>query len=334
MANSRRVTALSGSAPLSPLVSVVIPAYRSQETVSGCLSALRSQTFRDFEVVIVDSSPEGFSSAALIRDQFPEVRVIESRERLLPHAARNRGALESKGRILVFTDPDIYSERTWLEGLHRAHVSRGGGVIVGALACHGSGVFENGLHLCKFGRWLPAGKPRPTRMGPTAALLLARADFEAVGGFDAANLLADLTLSRALIESGRRLWFAPDAVAEHHHTQSFASFLRERFSRGLLYGELRAGWDRDSPARLVVRLLATALPIRLARATFLTGWDAVLAGNARYFLLNLPLVLVGHGAALLGELLGSLRTLASKESPSPSPDRLSGGVPTTQKSPS
>ena len=43
---------------MTPRVSVVIPAYRSAATIAGTLTALRAQRFRDFETVVVDSSPD------------------------------------------------------------------------------------------------------------------------------------------------------------------------------------------------------------------------------------------------------------------------------------
>ena len=91
-----------------PRVSVVFPAYRSEQTVGGCLAALRRQTFADFETVLVDSAP-GAGSAAVAARGFPEVRVHVSERRLLPHAARNLGVTLARGDLLVFSDPDTYS---------------------------------------------------------------------------------------------------------------------------------------------------------------------------------------------------------------------------------
>ena len=40
----------------NPLVSVVIPAYNEEKYLPACLEALSRQTFRDFEVVVVDNN--------------------------------------------------------------------------------------------------------------------------------------------------------------------------------------------------------------------------------------------------------------------------------------
>jgi len=98
----------------APRVSVVLPAYRSEATVAGCLAALRRQTFADFDVVLVDSGPGGGTAAIVARD-FPEVRCHVSPARLLPHAARNLGISLSSGELLLLSDPDTYARPDWIQ---------------------------------------------------------------------------------------------------------------------------------------------------------------------------------------------------------------------------
>ncbi len=282
----------------APAVSVILAAYASHRTLAGSLSALAGQTFRDFEAIVVDSGM-GEESAA-VAATFPWVRYERSARRLLPHAARNRGAALARGEILVFSDPDVYAGREWLERLVAAH--RGSGEpIVGALACHGERWLDEGIHLCKFSKWLPGGPPRPLDMGPTANLLVPRADFRAAGGFPGELLLGDVVLSERLRKAGRLLLFEPAAIVSHHHLHDLRSFLAERLARGRLFGELRARRLADRPAALLGYLLATLLPLRLPRILALVALHAARAGQLRRYALTLPLVLLGHAASLAGE---------------------------------
>ncbi|HSL82774.1 MAG TPA: glycosyltransferase family A protein, partial [Thermoanaerobaculia bacterium] len=123
-----------GPAPSGLRVSVVIPAYLSHATIAGCLAALRLQDYRSFEVVVVDSSPDE-RTAREVR-AFPEVRLVRSPLRLLPHAARNAGVAESRGELLVFTDPDVYARPEWLRDLVAAY-GAAGQPVVGSISCHG-----------------------------------------------------------------------------------------------------------------------------------------------------------------------------------------------------
>ena len=110
-------------------VAVILPAYRSQATAAACLAALRGQTWRDWEAVVVDTSPDGETAAVVAA--FPEVRLLRPGWRLLPHAARNLGVAETTGPLLVFSDPDAYARQDWLARLIEAH-ERTGAVVVGA----------------------------------------------------------------------------------------------------------------------------------------------------------------------------------------------------------
>ena len=300
-----------------PAVSVVIPAYRSHETLAGCLEALSRQTFRDFEVIVVDSSPQVISGIAerIVRERFPWVRFEASAGRLLPHAARNRGVELARGEILVFTDPDVYARADWLERLVAAHRATGE-PVVGALACHGPRWLDQGIHLCKFSKWLPGGRPREVDMSPTANMLISRRQFAAAGEFPGHEFLGDVTFSRGLRERGRRLGFEPGAVVEHHHLQSFAGFLRERFTRGRMYGDLRLGWlGRRGDGRrgaALAWLTVTVLPIRLARILALVGLHTWRGGRTGRYLSTLPVVAAGHAASLAGEAAAYARSLRSR----------------------
>jgi GT2 family glycosyltransferase len=292
-----------------PEVSVLLPAYRSEATIARCLEALARQTYRDFEVLVVDSDP-GAATEHTVRASFPWVLYEHSPRRLLPHAARNRGVERARGDLLVFSDPDCYARPDWLARLVATHRETGG-VVVGAIACFGAGWRETGIHLCKFSKWLPAGAARPLDMSPTANMLLSRRDFAAAAGFPGGELLGDVTLSRRLRELGHELRFEPRAVVEHHHTQSVGAFLAERYERGRLFGQLRAAWLGERRWAIAFYLAVTLLPIRLARILTLVARDARRAAQAGRYLTTLPLVAAGHAASLAGEAAAYVRRLAA-----------------------
>lgn len=291
-----------------PVLSVIIPAYNSHDTLAGCLESLERQSFRDFEAVIVDSGPDG-TSQRIAAERFPWVRFERSPRRLLPHAARNRGVELARADLLVFTDPDCYAHPDWLSRLLAAHQGTGG-VVVGALACHGGRWADQGIHLCKFSKWLPGGPPRTVDMSPTANMLIRRRDFALAGGLPGEEMLGDVTLSRELRSGGRELHFEPRAVVEHHHVQSLKDFLRERYTRGRMFADLRCGWMGGRRGAMLVYLMVTLLPIRLVRIAALVAAHAWGAGQTGRYLATLPLVLAGHGASLAGEAAAYLRRLS------------------------
>ena len=290
-----------------PRVSVLIPAYRSHETVAGTLEALSRQEFPgSFEIVVVDSSPD--SRTEEVVRAFPEVRFQRSQRRLLPHAARNEAARLAKGELLVFTDPDVYPRTDWLATLVAAHRETSH-VVVGSLDCHGDRWLDLGIHLCKFSKWLPGGEPRPLDMSPTANMLIPRGLFTDVGGFDGELMLGDALLSWNLTRRKEVLWFEPRAVVDHHHTSAFREFLEERFHRGYLFGQLRSRWSGHGRLRDFWFLVVSVLPIRLGRILGLVLRDSRRAGWTERLASTLPIVVSGHVASLLGEARAYFRSL-------------------------
>ncbi len=279
-------------------VGVILPLYRSAATLRACLESLAAQSYRDFLVQMVDSSPD--EACAEIARRFPRFSYWRAPGRMWPQEARNEGARRCAVPLLVFTDPDCYAAPDWLDRLVAAH-DASGEPVVGALACHGRRWLDRGLHLTKFSKWLPGRPVRAVDMGPTANLLCPRTLYDAIGGFAGDMLMGDTTFSWDLRRRGHELRFAPDAVVAHHHLDSFGAFLRERRRRGQLYGALRSDWQGGGRLRALGFFLATALPLRLLTNLAHTARHALEAGWAGDALRTAPLVLAGHGAALLGE---------------------------------
>jgi GT2 family glycosyltransferase len=287
--------------PPSVAVSIVVPVYQSQRTLARCLEALSRQTRRDFEIILVDSSPGGeCESVAAAAAAVPGLRYTHSPRRLLPQAAREVGVEMARAPLLLFTDPDCYAAPDWLEELLAAH-DAAGGPVAGALACHGRRWLDSGIHLCKFSKWLPAGERRAVDMGPTAALLIPRRLFERAGGFGGHGLLGDIVLSWTLRRDGETIWFAPRAVASHHHLDTWRSFVAERYRRGKIFARLRLDWLRAGRPTALGYLLASALPLRLATNLAHAARHAARAHSLGSFALQLPVVAAGHGASLAGE---------------------------------
>jgi GT2 family glycosyltransferase len=300
-----------GRTPRPVEVSIVLPCFNSQRTIVGCLDALRQQSFTRFESIVVDSSP-GKECEAIIRERYPEVRYEHSLQRLLPHAARNRGAEAALGDLLVFSDPDAYARPDWLERLV-AHHRATGHIIVGALSCFGRRWTDLGNHLCKFSKWLPGGAPRSLDNAPTANLLCPHPVFDRLGRFDGTNLHGDTSFSWKARAQGHVLWFAPDAIVFHHHIQGVGDMLRERLSRGVLFGELRADLWSNRRSKLLLYLLVSLLPVRLLRVMALTAAHCRRARCLIDLVATHPLVVLGHEAALLGECSAYARRLVTRQ---------------------
>ncbi len=90
-----------------PQVSVVIPYYNRAATLPRALRSLAAQTFRDFEVIIVDDCSHESPSALIESLDLPfPVKVLRQPKNAGPSACRNWGFDAAQGRFIALLDSD------------------------------------------------------------------------------------------------------------------------------------------------------------------------------------------------------------------------------------
>lgn len=113
------------------MISVIIPTFNEEKYVGKCIEGIKSQTFRDYEVIIVDGKSADKTVEAIKR--ISDFKVIHSERRNAPYQ-RNLGAKHAKGDFLVFTDADTtLSPNTFYEvnKLLKENLNVAGGSITG-----------------------------------------------------------------------------------------------------------------------------------------------------------------------------------------------------------
>src|SRR4051812_22276592 len=99
----------------NPLISVVIPNYNGAALLPACLDALRAQTLRDFEIIVVDDASRDNSLEVLAG--YPEVRVVRLERGRKFAGAANAGLREARGDLLALLNNDTAAAPDWLEQL-------------------------------------------------------------------------------------------------------------------------------------------------------------------------------------------------------------------------
>lgn len=91
-----------------PLVSVVVPAYNRAVSITGCLRSVQVQTYRDWEVIVVDdgSSDETPRMVAQLMRNDDRIRLIRQTLNRGAQAARNIGIRAASGKWITFLDSD------------------------------------------------------------------------------------------------------------------------------------------------------------------------------------------------------------------------------------
>lgn len=144
---------------MEPLVSVIIPTFKRAPFLKYALDALKKQTYKNFEVIVVVKLGGDETEKVLKKYQRElPIKIIIQHEEFVSKAY-NMGLREAKGEIIAIMDDDSVPYRDWLEKYVKAYSKYGrlGGVSGAALNAE---ITENGdlkqvpenIHLSP--RWL------------------------------------------------------------------------------------------------------------------------------------------------------------------------------------
>ncbi len=227
------------SVPPAPPVSIVIPVYGHAFYTRLCFLALPPSIpgWPAVEVVVVDNGAGG-ETAALLDGLAPPYRVLRQPANAGFARACNSGAALARGRWLVFLNNDTVPQPGWLDALV-AEAERAGAAIAGSKLLYPDGTIQHAgvgfrddgspyvLHHCRPADWPDANRPRDVRAVTGAALLVDRALFADLGGFDERYLngYEDLDLCCRAGARGQRVRYVPDSVLYH-----FGSVAAGRFA--------------------------------------------------------------------------------------------------------
>ena len=88
------------------MLSVIVLTFNSIKFIKPCLDSVFSQGYKDFEVIIVDNgSSDG--TGGFIKDNYPQVALIENNENLGAAKARNQGIERARGDWVLTLDCDV-----------------------------------------------------------------------------------------------------------------------------------------------------------------------------------------------------------------------------------
>jgi GT2 family glycosyltransferase len=218
-----------------PLVSIIILNWNGCSHLPDCLDSLAAQTFRDFEVILVDNGSTD-ASVDLVRDRYPWVRLLPLQKNSGFATGNNHGLDQARGKYIVTLNNDTRAEADWLEvlvGVAEAHPRAG---MVGSRICSFGNpdlIDSLGVEICRDGmsrgryrhrRWSSLSLPAVEEiLLPSAcAALYRRAMLRKIGFFDddffAYAEDTDLGLRGRL--AGWDALLATDAVVYHKYSQT------------------------------------------------------------------------------------------------------------------
>ncbi|WP_236794542.1 glycosyltransferase [Amycolatopsis sp. GM8] len=198
---------------MRPAVSVCVPAYQAERYLADTVSSVLSQTFADFELVVLDNASTDRTAEILAGFDDPRLRVVRN-EHVLPLADNwNRAVAETTAPLVKLLCADDLLHPRCLEQQHAAFAAEPGL----ALVCSRRDLINEQARMITRNRGLRGllGR-RPSAdvvrkivrhggnpLGEPGGALFRREHFDKVGGFDARwRFPMDLALWIRLLELG------------------------------------------------------------------------------------------------------------------------------------
>lgn len=218
--------------------SIIVPLYNRPVEIKEMLSSLLDQTYKEFEVIIVEDGSK--NKAEHIVDKFKDKLDIQYffKENEGQGFARNYGFERAKGDFFIVFDSDIIVPEDYLlkviEGIEKDKLDAFGGPD----AAHSSftaiqkaisysmtspfttgGIRGNKKHVGQF-------HPRSFNLG------VSREVWEKTGGFKLSRRSEDIEFSIRMINAGFKVGLIPDAFVYHKRRTSFAQFYKQTYNFG------------------------------------------------------------------------------------------------------
>lgn len=166
-----------------PFFTVVIPALNEENYISNVLDALKRQSFKDFEVVIVDnnSSDKTVKIVNGFTKDFP-LEIVTTAIRNISRC-RNLGAAKAKGEYLVFIDADNSIYPNFLENIKNKLSNHKYDMIIPAVVTNsGKKVYEISYKLINI--MVDVSNRIKLSFSTGGNIIILKNAFEKIGGFD------------------------------------------------------------------------------------------------------------------------------------------------------
>lgn len=119
----------------NPTVSVIVPAYNAEKYINICVQSILSQTYTDFELILVNDGSKDSTSTICHRlaEQDSRITVIDQKNGG-SSSAKNAGLNIANGSYIEFVDADDTLDATYMEQLLRGTIEDEADLCVGNVA--------------------------------------------------------------------------------------------------------------------------------------------------------------------------------------------------------
>ena len=250
-------------------ISIIIPAFNEEKSIADCLNSLLKQTYKqslpskegkDIEIIVIDDGSTDKTKE--IVKSFP-IKLLEQKH-LGPGVARNLGAKESKGEILVFADADMTFDEKYIEKLVEPIIKNG---VIGTFSKEERVLNKDNVwsKCWNINRDLPIDRMHPKNYPDTQNVFRAilRDKFLSTGGFTPIGYVDDHTIADKL---GVKAVAAENAFFYHRNPDNLSEIFTQ--ARWIGKSEFKRRKIKNEFLMKLVTIIRFSLPLSLVTGLY------------------------------------------------------------------
>lgn len=219
--------------------SIIVPVYNRPDEVDELLESLCKQSFKDFEVIIVE---DGSSVACKeVCDKYMERLDLKYflKQNSGPGQSRNYGAGRSKGEYLIVLDSDVVLPEDYLQAVEDELLRQSADAFGGPDRAHDS--FSDTQKAISYSMTsffttggIRGGKKKLDKFYPRSFNMGIRRDvYMQLGGFSKMRFGEDIDFSIRIFDAGYKCRLFPDAWVWHKRRTDMRKFFRQVYNSGI-----------------------------------------------------------------------------------------------------
>lgn len=213
-------------------VCVIVPCYNEEKVIGNCLSALKNQTYPNYEILVIDDASTD-NTPKIVKDHGVKLIRLEKNRGLA--RARNVGIQHADAEIIAFTDGDCVVEKRWLEELINTMKSKNLDVVIGKKVkplnsyCY--------VVRAQLGRSIK--EIRDESLGGGYSVAYKKEVFKELGGFNERFMRGcDFEFHLRVMESRFNLGWAKDAVVGFSYPDTVRKIWKQQSADGFWIKEI------------------------------------------------------------------------------------------------
>lgn len=244
--------------------SIIVPVYNRPDEVDELLQSLTIQTFKDFEVLIIEDGSK--NRCKEVCDKYADRLALRYfyKDNSGPGQTRNYGAERAQGEWLIILDSDVVLPERYMEavekGVEGTDVAAFGGPdashpsftpVQKAISYSMTSFFTTG--------GIRGGKKKLDKFYPRSFNMGIRRDvYMQLGGFSKMRFGEDIDFSYRIVEAGFQPQLFPEAWVWHKRRTDLRKFFRQVYNSGIA----RINLEKRHPGTMkLVHLLPTVFTI-------------------------------------------------------------------------